>query len=86
MAWGIHGLLKVSLGPAMPYHFMPCWWPPLKRIYNPFRVGHPQGGWPVAVILTPLIPHAVCPWFDDMNDDYWIDVEFKNKTRAEGSS
>jgi hypothetical protein len=36
---GIHGLTKVSLGPAMPYHSTPGRQPPLKRPYNCFKGG-----------------------------------------------
>jgi hypothetical protein len=38
-SWGIHGLSKVLLGPTIPYHSMPCGWPPLKWPYIFFRDG-----------------------------------------------
>jgi hypothetical protein len=66
----------------MPYHSLPCVWPPLKRPlkqpygrfmvghqkigrpslkhpYGCFRGGHLQGSWPVAVLITARIPHAI---------------------------
>jgi hypothetical protein len=51
---GIHGLSKVSLGPAMPDHSMPCRQPPLKRPYGRFRSGSLQDRQPAAVFLPPL--------------------------------
>jgi hypothetical protein len=39
MVRGGHGLLKVSLGPTMPYPSIPCGRPPLKRPHGRFRGG-----------------------------------------------
>jgi hypothetical protein len=56
---GIQVLHKVLLGPAIPYHSMPCGWSPLKQPYGQFRGGYLQGRWPVAVLLPLWIPYAV---------------------------
>jgi hypothetical protein len=48
---GIHGFPKLSLEPAMPYHYMLCRWPPLKWHYVG---GHLKGVQPEAVLL-PLL-------------------------------
>jgi hypothetical protein len=50
---GGHGLLKVSLRPTMPYPFMPCRQPPLKRPHGRFRGSRLQGKYPAAVLLPP---------------------------------
>jgi hypothetical protein len=47
-----HGLLKVSIGPTMPYPSMPCGRPPLKQPHGRFRGGHPLGEQPAAVLLS----------------------------------
>jgi DNA-directed RNA polymerase subunit RPC12/RpoP len=47
ISWGIHGLPKVSLKPAIPYHFTTCGQTTLKRPYGQFRGGCLQGGYPV---------------------------------------
>jgi hypothetical protein len=44
ISWGIHGLPKVSLMPAMPYHSTPCDREPLKRPYRHFRGDRRVGG------------------------------------------
>jgi hypothetical protein len=59
ISWGVHGLLKVSLGPAIPYHSMPHGRPPLKWPYCRFRGGRPKEKQPLAVLLPPWIPHAI---------------------------
>jgi hypothetical protein len=59
MAGDGHGLLKVSLGPTMPYPSTPCGRPPLKRPHGCFRGGHLQGKRPWAVFLPLWIPHDV---------------------------
>jgi hypothetical protein len=56
---GIHGLPKVLLGSAIPYHSMPCRRPPLKQPCGQFRAGNLQGGWPVAVLLPLWKPYDV---------------------------
>jgi hypothetical protein len=48
---GIHGLPKVLLGPAIPYHSMPCRWPSLKR---PFQKWPPAGQAAYGRLTTPL--------------------------------
>jgi hypothetical protein len=53
ISWGVHGLHKVSPGPAMPYHSTPCGRPVLIQPYGRFRGGRPQGGQPPAVLLSP---------------------------------
>jgi hypothetical protein len=52
ISWGIHGLLKVLLGAAIPYYSMPCRQPTLKRPHG--LLGY--------VLLPPWIPHAVQAW------------------------
>jgi hypothetical protein len=37
ISWGMHELLKASLGPTIPYHSMPCGRQPLKRPYGHIR-------------------------------------------------
>jgi hypothetical protein len=59
MARGGRGLLKVSLGSAMPYLSTPCKQPLLKRPHGRFRGDRPQGERPVAILLPPWIPHVV---------------------------
>jgi hypothetical protein len=54
-----HGLLRVSLGPTMPYPYTPCRRPPLKRLHDRFKSGHPQGERPAAILLPLWIPHDV---------------------------
>jgi hypothetical protein len=49
ISWGIQGLPKALLGPAMPYH-------------GRFRGGRLQGGWSAAVLQPPWIPHAIRAW------------------------
>jgi hypothetical protein len=68
MARGGHGLLKVSLGPAMPYLLHPAGEPPLKRPNSRFR-GGPQSGW-LATIFYPrghptLYAYASHPQFEN---------------------
>jgi hypothetical protein len=53
IAWGVHGLLKVSLRPAMPDHPTPCGRPHLKRPFRYFRVGRPQYGRLTTISLPP---------------------------------
>jgi hypothetical protein len=48
ISWDIQGLLKVLLGPTMPYHSTPCGRPPLKWLYDR-----------MAVLLPLLIPHIL---------------------------
>jgi hypothetical protein len=62
ISWGIHGLSKVLLGPAMPDHYMPCGRPPHKRLYSHFRGGRRQEGRFMGVLLPLWIPHAVRTW------------------------
>jgi hypothetical protein len=55
-----HGLLEISLGPAMPYPSTPCRRPPLKLSYGRFRGDHLQSRRPAAVFYpighpTPLM-------------------------------
>ena len=59
MVSGGNGLLKVSLGPAMHYPFMPCRQPPLKGPQGRFRGSHPQGELPLALLLPLWIPREV---------------------------
>jgi hypothetical protein len=46
LAWGIHGIPNVSLGPTMPYPSTPSY-------------GRIKGGRPAAVLLPLWIPHAI---------------------------
>jgi hypothetical protein len=59
MVSGGNGLLKVSLGSAMPYPSTPCGQPPLKGPRGCFRGGPPQGEHSAAVLLQQLIRHDV---------------------------
>jgi hypothetical protein len=55
-----HGLPKVLLGPAMPYHSIPYRRPPLKQSYGHFTGSRSQGTRPAAVFP----PHVECPCFN----------------------
>jgi hypothetical protein len=59
MAGDGHDLLKVSLGPTMPYPSTSCGRPPLKRPHGCFRGGCLQGERPAAVSLPLWMPHDV---------------------------
>jgi hypothetical protein len=59
MAVGGHGLPKVSPGPAIPYPFMPCGGPPLKRPYGHFRGGPLNGQAACGRLVPPWTPRAV---------------------------
>jgi hypothetical protein len=82
ISWGIHGLPKVLLGLAMPYHSTPCWWPPLKQPHSCFKgaktASHlfqewpPQGGRPGAVSKSPWIPHAIRAY--RKADSHWLNA------------
>jgi hypothetical protein len=79
----IHGLLKVLLGPAMPYHILPCGQPPLKRPYSLFRGGRPQSGLPAVVLLPFWIPHAIRLWSKEgmkmaMGIPVWIALKYSS--------
>jgi hypothetical protein len=54
MARGIHGLPKVSPGPAMPDPSMPCKWATPKTALRPYA-----GRWPAAVFY-PLGYPTLC--------------------------
>jgi hypothetical protein len=60
MVSGGHGLLKVSLGSAMPYPSTPYGQPPLKGPHRRFRAGRLQGERAPAILLPLWIPHDVC--------------------------
>jgi hypothetical protein len=58
----IHGLPKVSLGPAKPYQSTPCGRPSLKQPYYRLWSDRPKGWRPAAVLILPWIPHATWTW------------------------
>jgi hypothetical protein len=58
ISWGIHGLPKVSLGPAIPYHSTTCGRPTLKRPFGCFRGGLQPSHYPLGY---PKLPHAIRP-------------------------
>jgi hypothetical protein len=56
ISWGIHGLPKVSLGPALPDHSMPCRAGSLWSSYYPLGLDTPfhMGLWNVANLKNEL--------------------------------
>jgi hypothetical protein len=52
MAWGGHGLPKVSLGTVIPCTFRPCWQPPQKWPYSHVRGSHLHGRQPAAILYA----------------------------------
>jgi len=72
IARGIHGLLKVSLGLAMPNPSMPCGRAtPKNGPYGCFGGGLPAGLVACVCLLPPWIPNAVRAWFYVDYRDYY---------------
>jgi hypothetical protein len=66
MASGIHGLSKVSPGPALPYPYTPCERASPEVALKLFLwVFHPQGGWPADVLFPLGYPMPYRPGGDD---------------------
>jgi hypothetical protein len=71
---GIHGLPKVSCGPAVPDPYTPCGRATPQTALRLFGVARPQGGWPPAVFFPLGYPFPYGPdgKFLDQADAKWI--------------